>query len=86
MAGPASITGLLRYAKRCGVSASLRGLISGTGTGLIGQVTGIAGPGAIIGAWRRPAISAPRRIIFPFGGAVETARYACEAAAGRFAA
>ena len=29
---------LLRYAKRCGVNASLRGLVSGVASGLIGHV------------------------------------------------
>ena len=46
MAGPASVAGLLRYAKRCGVSASLRGLMAGTGRGLVGH----AGPDDIIAA------------------------------------
>ena len=33
LAGPASVTALLHYAKRCGVSASLRGLMSGAAPG-----------------------------------------------------
>ena len=33
LAGPTSVPGLLRYAKRCGVNASLRGLMSGAAAG-----------------------------------------------------
>ena len=79
LAGPASVTALLRYAKRCGVSASLRGLMSGAAAGLVGN----AGPDRIIdmlAATDEPGI-APH--YFSFGGAVETARYACDVAAGR---
>jgi methylenetetrahydrofolate reductase (NADPH) len=86
MAGPASVAGLMRYAKRCGVSASLRGLMAGTGRGLIGHVTGFAGPDDIIAALEAAGDLNARPHYFSFGGAVETARYACEAAAGRIAA
>ena len=44
MAGPTSLTALLRFAKRCGVGASLKGL--GVGAALIGNV----GPDAILAA------------------------------------
>ena len=40
MAGPASLPALMRYARRCGVNASLRGLMSGAAAGLIGQIPG----------------------------------------------
>jgi methylenetetrahydrofolate reductase (NADPH) len=86
LAGPASLTGLLRFAKRCGVSASLRGMMSGAGSSLIGQVAGFAGPGAIIEALAAAGDLGATPHYFSFGGAVETARYACEAAAGRIAA
>ena len=86
MAGPASVAGLMRYARRCGVSASLRGLMTGTGRGLIGQVAGFAGPDGIIAALEAAADLNASPHYFSFGGAVETARYACEAAAGRIAA
>ena len=79
MAGPTSVPALLRYAKRCGVAASLRGLMSGTASGLIGHL----GPDRMIdvlaGASDLGDI-APH--YFSFGGAVETARYACDAARG----
>ena len=82
LAGPASVTGLLRYAKRCGVSASLRGLMSGIGASLIGH----AGPDLIIEALAAAGDLNAAPHYFSFGGTVETARYACEAAARRIAA
>ncbi len=80
LVGPTSVPALLRFARRCGVNASLRGLVSGVATSLIGHV----GPGRII-----DALSAADDLgdialhYFSFGGTVETARYACQAAAGR---
>jgi len=74
MAGPTSVPGLMRYAKRCGVNASLRGLMAGAAAGLIGNV----GPDRIIEALGQAGDlgdAAPH--YFSFGGAVETARYAC---------
>lgn len=79
MAGPTSVPALLRYAKRCGVAASLRGLVSGVGAGLVGHV----GPGRLI-----EALAAAGDLgdigphYFSFGGVVETAYYACDAARG----
>jgi methylenetetrahydrofolate reductase (NADPH) len=83
MAGPTSVPALLRYAKRCGVAASLRGLVSGVASGLIGHV----GPDRIIeilSAADGLGDVAPH--YFSFGGTLESARYACEAAAGRHGA
>lgn len=80
MAGPTSVPALLRYARRCGVAASLRGLVSGVASGLVGHV----GPDRII-----ETLSAASDLgdvaphYFSFGGALETARYACEVADGR---
>jgi methylenetetrahydrofolate reductase (NADPH) len=74
MAGPTSVPGLLRYARRCGVDASLRGLMSGAAAGLIGNV----GPDRIVEALSAAGDlgdAAPH--YFSFGGAVETARNAC---------
>jgi methylenetetrahydrofolate reductase (NADPH) len=82
MAGPASMTALLRYAKRCGVNASLRGLMSGAATGLIGH----PGPDRIIAALAAAGDLGAAPHYFSFGAVVETARYACDAAAGRLAA
>ena len=83
MAGPTSVPALLRYARRCGVAASLRGLVSGVASGLVGHV----GPDRIIemlSAAGDLGEVAPH--YFSFGGTLETARYACEAAGGRHGA
>lgn len=82
MAGPTSVPALLRYAKRCGVAASLRGLVSGVGAGLVGQITtGSVGPGRMIEALAAACDQgghlgdiAPH--YFSFGGVADTARYA----------
>jgi methylenetetrahydrofolate reductase (NADPH) len=83
MAGPTSVPALFRYARRCGVSASLRGLMSGAAAGLIGQVVGTVGPDRILETLRQAGDlgdAAPH--YFSFGGTLETARYACKAAHG----
>ena len=80
MAGPTSVPALLRYAKRCGVAASLRGLVSGVASGLVGHV----GPDRIIEMLSAtPDVGDIVPHYFSFGGTLETARYACEAATGR---
>ena len=74
MAGPTSMPALLRYARRCGVNVSLRGLMSGAAAGLIGNI----GPDRIVETLSLAGDlgdTAPH--YFSFGGAVETARYAC---------
>jgi len=83
MAGPTNVPALLRYAKRCGVAASLRGLVSGVAGGLVGHV----GPDRIIEALSvAGGLDEVAPHYFSFGGTLETARYACEAAAGRHGA
>jgi methylenetetrahydrofolate reductase (NADPH) len=83
MAGPTSVPALIRFAKRCGVSASLRGLMSGAAASLIGHV----GPDRILAALASAdGIGDIAPHYFSFGGTVETARYACDAAAGRHGA
>jgi methylenetetrahydrofolate reductase (NADH) len=75
--GPTSITGLMRFARRCGVSTSVLGLISGNALSLIGHV----GPDQILetlSSAQGIGDAAPH--YFSFGGTVETARYACAAA------
>jgi methylenetetrahydrofolate reductase (NADPH) len=74
MAGPAGIAALLRYAKRCGVSASLTGLMSGAALGLIGNL----GPDKIIDALAAASdLGDIRAHYFSFGGVSDTGRYAC---------
>lgn len=83
MAGPTNVPALLRYAKRCGVAASLRGLVSGVAGGLVGHV----GPDRIISTLSAAGgLGEVEPHYFSFGGTLETARYACEAAAGRHGA
>ena len=83
MAGPTSMPALLRYAKRCGVAASLRGLVSGVASGLVGHV----GPDRIIETLSSATdLGDVAPHYFSFGGTLETARYACEAATGRHGA
>ena len=80
MAGPTNVAALLRFARRCGVAASLRGLASGFAGGLVGQV----GPDRIVetlSAVTNLGDIAPH--YFSFGGTLESAHYACEAATGR---
>lgn len=79
LVGPTSIPRLLRYARRCGVAASARGLMR---TGAPRHLVGQAGPDPLLEA----LLSAPQDIgevtphFFSFGGVVETARYARDAA------
>jgi methylenetetrahydrofolate reductase (NADPH) len=73
MAGPTNMTALLRYAKRCGVSASLTGLMSGAALSLLGNL----GPDRIIEALDAAAdLGDVRAHYFSFGGVLDTARYA----------
>lgn len=83
MAGPTSVPALFRYAKRCGVGASLRGLVSGAAASLIGHV----GPDRIIETLAKAeGLGDVAPHYFSFGGTLETARYACEAAHGKHGA
>ena len=83
MAGPTSVPALFRYAKRCGVAASLRGLASGAAASLFAHV----GPDRIIETLAAAeGLGDAMPHYFSFGGAVETARYACEAAHGKHGA
>ncbi|MGE4165804.1 MAG: methylenetetrahydrofolate reductase [Xanthobacteraceae bacterium] len=83
LAGPTSVTALLRYAKRCGVNTSLRGLVSGAATALIGNV----GPEKIIDEFLATSADLGDVTLhyFSFGGVADTARYA-EKMAARLAA
>jgi methylenetetrahydrofolate reductase (NADPH) len=74
MVGPTSVTALIRFAKRCGVSTSLRGLMSGAATALIGNV----GPDRIIEALdqAQSQIGDVSPHYFTFGNLVATADYA----------
>ena len=84
LAGPTSVPALIRYAKRCGVNASLRGLMSGAASALIGNV----GPDRIIDALAaaQGELGDVQPHYFSFGGLVATARYAQEKAGADIAA
>jgi len=79
LAGPTSLTALLRYAKRCGVNASMRGLASGAAASLIGHV----GPEMIIDELCAESAELGEIAVhyFSFGGIADTARYAQKQAA-----
>lgn len=85
LAGPTSLTTLMRYAKRCGVRASAQGLARNAG--LMKSLLGASAPDAII----RTLIAQNRDgdlgeiapHLFSFGGIGATARWAANAAAGR---
>jgi methylenetetrahydrofolate reductase (NADPH) len=85
MAGPTSLSTLLRYAQRCGVRASAQGLMRQAG--LVKHLLGTSAPDGII----RPLADATAdgrlgRVaahFFSFGGVAATARWAKAAACGR---
>jgi methylenetetrahydrofolate reductase (NADPH) len=84
MAGPANLSTLLRYARRCGVRASARGLTRNAG--LLKHLVGTSAPDGII----RPLAeaSATGRLgqvmphFFSFGGVAATGRWAAAVRAG----
>ena len=85
LAGPTSLTTLMRYARRCGVRASTQGLARNAG--LIKHLLGAAAPDgiarALIEANRDGALGDIAPHLFSFGGIGATARWAASAAAGR---
>ena len=85
LAGPTSLTMLMRYAKRCGVRASAHGLARNAG--LLKHLLGAAAPDAIIRALvdanRDGELGEIAPHLFSFGGIGATARWAAAAAAGR---
>ena len=85
IAGPATLSGLLRYAGICGVAASAQGLArhAGLARHLFGMVT----PDAVL----RPLAEASTQLgevaphVFSFGGLATAARWTAAVAAGRIA-
>jgi methylenetetrahydrofolate reductase (NADPH) len=86
LAGPTTLATLLRYARRCGVSASAQGLTRQGG--LLKHLVGSAAPDGII---RALADAPPSRVgavavhFFSFGGTAATARWAQATAGGHIA-
>lgn len=85
LAGPTSLTTLMRYARRCGVRASTQGLARNAG--LIKHLLGATAPDAtiraLIEANRDGELGDVAPHLFSFGGIGATARWAAGAAAGR---
>lgn len=85
LAGPTSLTTLLRYAQRCGVKASTQGLArqAGLAKHLFGNTT----PDAIVSPLAQACCTGELGDIalhfFSFGGIAATARWAAATAAGR---
>ncbi len=81
--GPTNLPTLLRFAQRCGVRASARGLMR---SGIAKALFGIARPDSILAALLQagPEIGDIAPHFFSFGGVVRTATYAAEAAAQQF--
>src|SRR5215470_1216248 len=83
LAGPTTLSGLLRYARICGVRASAQGLMRHTG--LARQLFAMVTPDSVL----RPLAEATAGRtdvaphIFSFGGLAAAARWAAAAAAGR---
>jgi methylenetetrahydrofolate reductase (NADPH) len=86
VAGPASLTSLVKYAKLCGVNASM-GMLAKAG-GKLFQLVGQATPDALIldlGTRRDGWAELIRDIHFyPFGGFAKTAEWASNVAGGAF--
>jgi len=83
LAGPTSLSSLLRYASRCGVRASAQALAQRAG--LVRQLFALAVPDDLI---RTLADAAPAHVsahFFSFGGLGATARWARAVADGRIA-
>ena len=85
LAGPTSLSTLLRYAKRCGVRASAQGLARQAG--LLRQLFAMSTPDALVRtlAERRDELGEIAPHFFSFGGLAGTARWAMAVAEGRIA-
>jgi methylenetetrahydrofolate reductase (NADPH) len=83
LAGPTTLSGLLRYARICGVTASTQSLMRHSG--LTKQLFGMVTPDSLLRPLAEAMASrtcvAPH--IFSFGGLAAAARWAAAAAAGR---
>ena len=82
LAGPTTLSGLLRFARLCGVSASAQGLVRHTG--LARQLFGMVTPDTVLRPLAEAGHIGIAPHIFPFGGLATAARWAGAAAAGRF--
>jgi methylenetetrahydrofolate reductase (NADPH) len=85
LAGPTSLPTLMRYARRCGVAASLQGLARHAG--LMRHLFAMSAPDAIVRALaaERAQLGDVRVHFFSFGGLLQTARWAAAVEHGRIA-
>lgn len=87
LAGPASLMTLLRYAKICGVGASMSAITGGKG-GLVGKLVGDKGPEGTVRSLAHAQSSGEVKLLglhfFAFGGFMRTAKWVSDVAAGRF--
>ena len=85
LAGPTSLPTLMRYASRCGVSASMHGLARHAG--LMRQLFAMSAPDAIVRALaaERERLGEVRAHFFSFGGLGRTARWASAVELGHIA-
>ena len=84
MAGPTSLTTLLRFAARCGVKASAAGAVRQAG--LMKHLFSVSAPDAVARPIAQAGTASLGEIaahFFSFGGVDATARWAANAAAGR---
>jgi methylenetetrahydrofolate reductase (NADPH) len=81
LAGPATLAGLMRYARICGVTASVQGLARHTG--LARHLFGMIAPDTVLRPLAEAQLGDVAPHIFSFGGLATTARWAAAAAAGR---
>jgi methylenetetrahydrofolate reductase (NADH) len=81
LAGPTSLTSLMRYASRCGVRASAQGLARRSG--LVRQMFALTTPDDLIRALADPGLAEVVPHFFSFGGIPAAARWASAVAEGR---
>jgi methylenetetrahydrofolate reductase (NADH) len=85
LAGPATLAGLMRYARICGVTASAQGLARHAG--LAKHLFGMVAPDTVLRPLAEAAAAQPlgevAPHIFSFGGLATAARWATAVAAGR---
>jgi len=85
LAGPTSLPALLRYARRCGVRASIESLARQSG--LARQLFAMTAPDALVQALAQARsdrhLGAVKPHFFAFGGLAATARWAAAVAEGR---
>jgi methylenetetrahydrofolate reductase (NADPH) len=84
LAGPTSLPALLRYARRCGVRASIEGLARQSG--LVRQLFAMTAPDALVQALAQArsdhSLGLVKPHFFAFGGIAATARWASAVAEG----